>query len=112
MYKPANIREFVTPAIHKKATTTEINGRLVKGLEQVGIFRGKYKQKGTTEKLVNGLTVVVTNTTFTTWYSKDLQPKDVLEINGINYEIIGEVENVEMRNRYAVLTLEKVSGGA
>lgn len=112
MYKPANIREFVTPAIHKKPTTTEKNGRLEKGYEQVGTLRGKYKQKGTTEKLVNGLTVVVTNTTFTTWFKKDLEAKDVLEINGINYEIIGEVENVEMRNRYAVLTLEKVSGGA
>ena len=39
MYKPANIREFVTPAVHKKATSQVINGRTSKGYTEVGTIR-------------------------------------------------------------------------
>jgi hypothetical protein len=112
MYKPANAREFITPAVHKKAVETFVNGRLVKGLEMVGTLRGKFKQKGTSEIGANGLTLINDKITFVTWYNSNLQASDVLEINGINYEIIGTVENVEMRGRYAVINLERIGGGA
>ncbi len=112
MYKPANIREFVTPAIHKKAFEVVINGRSTKTFEVVGNYRGKFKQKGSVEKLTNGLTIVVTTTTYTTWFNSTLEPSDILTINGVDYEIIGEPENVEMRGRYTILNLEKISGGA
>ena len=112
MYKPANIREFVTPAVHKKAVEVEVNGRLTKQLEIVGTLRGKFKLKGTTEITANGLTVVNDKTTFITWFKSNLEASDVLNINGNDYKIIGSVENVEMRGRYAVLNLEKISGGA
>ena len=112
MFKPANIREMVTPAVHKKAVEVEVNGRLTKRLDPVGTLRGKFKQKGTAEIAANGVTVVNDKTTFTTWFKNDLEASDVLTINGVDYEIIGTVENVEMRGRYAVLNLEKISGGA
>lgn len=114
MYKPANIREFVTPAVHKKATSVTVDNRAVKTYTEVGTVRGKFKQKGTAEINANGLTVVNEKTTFTTWYKKDnpFAAADILTINGIDFEIKGEPENVEMRNRYAVLTLERIGGGA
>lgn len=112
MYKPAKIREFVTPAVHKKAVEVETNGRLTRRLEVVGNLRGKFKLKGTAEITANGLTVINDKTTFITWFKNDLASSDVLTINGVDYEIIGSVENVEMRGRYAVLNLEKISGGA
>lgn len=112
MYKPANIREFVTPAIHKKMVEVEISGHLRKQLEVISNLRGKFKQKGTTEITANGLKVVNDKTTFITWFKSDLEAKDVLTINGVDYEIIGTPENVEMRGRYAVINLEKISGGA
>lgn len=112
MYKPANIREFITPAIHKKPTNTTISGRTVKGYESVGTIRGKFKQKGTAETQANGLTVINEKTTFTTWWKADLEASDILTINGIDFEIKGEPENVEMRSRYAVITLERIDGGA
>lgn len=112
MYKPANIREFVTPAIHKKATSELIDGRTVKGFAEVGTVRGKFKQKGTAETNANGLTVINEKTTFITWYKADFKAADILTIGGIDFEIKGEPENVEMRSRYAVLTLERISGGA
>ena len=112
MYKPANIREFVTLATHKKAVEVVVNGRLTKEYEIVGYLRGKFKLKGTAEIAANGLTVINDKTTFITWYKKDLEPSDVLTISDIDFQIIGSVENVEMRGRYAVLNLERIGGGA
>lgn len=112
MYKPANIREFVTQAVHKKATSETVNGRNQKTYTEVGTVRGKFKQKGTAETTANGLTVVNEKTTFITWFKADFAAADILTIGGIDFEIIGQPENVEMRGRYAVLTLERISGGA
>lgn len=112
MYKPCNIREMVTPAIHKKAVEVVVNGRLTKQYNVVGNLRGKFKLKGTTEITANGLTVVNDKTTFITWFKKDLEARDILTIGGVDYQVIGSVENVEMRGRYAVLNLERIGGGA
>ena len=112
MYKPANVREFITPAVHKKAVTKTVNGRAVKDFTEVGTVRGKFKQKGTAETNANGLTLINEKTTFITWFKADFAAADILTINGIDFEIKGEPENVEMRSRYAVLTLERISGGA
>jgi hypothetical protein len=112
MYKPASIREFVTPAVHKKATTKTVNNRKVKTYTEVGTVRGKFKQKGTAETNANGLTVINEKTTFITWFKADFAAADILAINGIDFEIKGEPENVEMRSRYCVLTLERIGGGA
>lgn len=112
MYKPANIREFVTKAIHKKAVEVVVNGRLTKAYSEVGFYKGKFKQKGTSEITANGLSVINEKTTFITWFKKDLKASDILTIGGVDYEIIGNVENVEMRGRYAVINLERIGGGA
>lgn len=112
MYKPAKIREFVTPAIHKKVVEEVITGRTRKTVKTVATVRGKFKLKGTSEISANGLTVVNDKTTFVTWYKADYASKDILSIGGIDYEIIGTPENTENRGRYSVLNLERISGGA
>ena len=112
MYKPANIREFITPAVHKKATSKTVDNRTVKTYTEVGTVRGKFKQKGTAETNANGLTIINEKTTFITWYKADFAAADILTIGGVDFEIVGNPENVEMRSRYSVLTLERVSGGA
>ena len=112
MYKPAKISEFVTPAVHKKPTYSEVNGRQVKEFAVVGNLRGKFKQKGTSEMNANGLIVVNDKTSFITWWKTDFEAKDIITIGGVDYQVIGTPENVEMRGRYAILNLEKISGGA
>ena len=112
MYKPANLREFVTPATHKKPASEIINGHDQKTYTAVGTIKGKFKQKTTSELNANGLSVVEDKISFITWWSSNLEAQDVLTINNIDYEIIGNVENVEQRNRYAVLTLRLIKGGA
>lgn len=114
MYKPANVREFVTVAVHKKAVTKTVNNRKVKAYTEVGTVKGKFKQKGTAEISANGLTVVNEKTTYITLFKKNnpFAAADILTINGIDFEIKGEPENVEMRSRYAIITLERIGGGA
>ena len=114
MYKPANIREFVTPAKHKKVIKQLVMGREVETIQEAPKpnLRGKFKLKGTTETTQNGLVVVNDKTTYTTWWKSDFESSDILTINGVDYRVIGTPENVEGRGRYAVLNLEKVEGGA
>lgn len=112
MYKPSPIREFVTPAVQKRTQTILINGRTQKQVVQVANLRGRFKQKGTSEILANGVEVVHERTSFTTWWKADIKAGDILEINGIDFRVEGQPENVEMRSRYAVLSLERIEGGA
>lgn len=112
MYKPANVREFVTPAIQKRTEYATVNGRQQKSEIVVATLRGKFKQRGTSELNANGLVVVRTKTEFITWWKSDLKAGDILTINGVDYQVHGQPENVEMRGRYAVLTLDILEGGA
>lgn len=112
MYKPAPIREFVTPAIQKRTQVTIVNGRTQKEVVEVANLRGKFKQKSTSELNANGLVVVNEKTSYITWWKDDFKPGDILTINGIDYLVRGQPENVEMRNRYAVIPLEVIEGGA
>jgi len=112
MFNPAPIREFVTPAVQKRTQVVIINGRTQKEVVEVANLRGKFKQKGTSELNANGLVVVNVKTTYTTWWKEDFKSGDILTINGVNYLVKGQPENVEMRSRYAVLPLEILEGGA
>ena len=112
MYKPAPIREFVTPAVQKRIEYATVNGRQDKTFTEVANLRGKFRQRGTVEVTANGLTVVHTKTVYITWWKNDFKAGDILTIGGVDYKVHGQPENVEMRGRYAVLTLEVLEGGA
>lgn len=116
MYKPANIREFVTPATLYRTVMQTINGRQQKTEVQVaslrGKFNGKFKQKGSHELNANSLVVVSNEITYTTWWREGFKAGDRLVIDGMTFEIYGQPENVEMRGRYAVLHLKRLEGGA
>ena len=112
MYRPAPIREFVTIATQKRTQVVMVNGRTQKEVIEVATLRGKFKQKGTSELSANGLQVINEKTTYTTWWKDDFKSGDILTINNIDFMVKGQPENVEMQNRYAVLTLERIEGGA
>lgn len=114
MFKPANPREFVTPAIHKKPQIETVYGVDQKTFVDAPKpnLRGKFKQKSSNEITANGVIVVVENITYTTWFKADIATGDQLVINGVAYEIKGSPDNVENRNRYMVCNLERIVGGA
>lgn len=112
MFKPAKIRDFNTLAIHKKPTTETVNGRTRQTYIENGNLKGLFKLKGTSEINANGVLVVNDKTSFITWWKTDLASGDILNIRGVDYQIIGTPENVELRGRYAIINLEKIGGGA
>lgn len=114
MFRPARLREMNTTAVHKKAIPKTVNNRTEYEYVEVGTVRGLFKQKGTAVVNANGLTVINEKTTYTTLFKRaePYKAADILTINGIDYKIQGEPENVEMRSRYAVITLERIGGGA
>lgn len=114
MFKPANIREFRTPATHQKPVIETIFGVDTKTFVNAPKpnLRGKFNQKNTNDITANGVVVVVENITYKTWYKADIEAGDQLIINGKTYAIKGEPDNCEENNRYMVLNLERISGGA
>ena len=114
MFKPANVRKFITPAIHKKPTIETVYGVDTKDFVEAPQpnLRGEFKQKSSNVAIENGVIVVVENITYSTWYKADLEAGDQLVIDGNTYEIKGHPDNVESRKRYMVCNLERISGGA
>jgi hypothetical protein len=113
MFKPAKIRQMVTPAIHQSMKTETVNNRTQKKVTATAIVRGQFKLKGTSEINANGLVVVYDKTTFITLWKKKNPYKsgDILIIGGVDYEVKGTPENTEMRGRYCVMNLERIGGG-
>lgn len=114
MFKPANVRKFVTPAIHQKSIIETIYGKDQKTFVDAPKpkLRGAFKQKSSSDITANGVGVFVENITYSTWYKADIEAGDRLVINGTPYEIKGTPDNVENLNRYMVCYLERIDGGA
>lgn len=112
MYKPIkNSLSMTTPAVHQKPVFETINGRDKKSFQNVGVRRGHFKEKGGGEIEVGGLKIITKTITYTTRFSGQLKETDRLIIYGKTYEITN-VENVEMRNVYAVCELKYLGAGA
>lgn len=112
MYQPIKRSlQMNTPAVYYSCTTEMVNGREQKVYNQVGMFKGHYKEKGGSEQVINGLKVINKSITFTCWYDPQIKQEGRFNIYDQVYEITN-VENVEMRNRYMICTLEYIGAGA
>ena len=70
------------------------------------------KSYGGTEKVVNGLLVIVDTISLTTWYSPNIKTHCRVKLlsTGAIYEIINEPENWEMRAQFIVCKCKRVKG--
>lgn len=77
-------------------------------------FFGSFKTYGGTEKAVNGVLSVEDTAYIETWYRPDISAgcRIILRGNGEEYEILGQPENINMRNQYMKFKVRRVSGGA
>lgn len=78
------------------------------------LIYGSFRTFGGTERSVNGLYSVENTATVDTWYRPDIKSNCRIGVpqTGAVYEILGEPENIEMRNQYMRLKLQEVKGGA
>lgn len=75
---------------------------------------GNFRTFGGTERNVNNLYSIENTATVETWYRPDIKSNCRIGLpdTGEVYEILGEPENIGMRNQYIRLKLLQVKGGA
>mgnify|MGYP005879368963 FL=1 len=116
MYKSKEVynvaMKFIKP-VYK--TGYGVDNKVYPKIEDVGkecVFCGSFKTYGGTEKNVNGVYSIEDTANVETWYTPKITSdcRIVVLDNGAVYEIIGEPENVEMRNIYLKFKLRRYKG--
>lgn len=78
------------------------------------IFFASFKTYGGTETTENDVYSVIDTANIETWYRPDIKSdcRVMRAVDGANYEIIGEPENINMRNQYLKFKIRRIKGGA
>lgn len=101
MYKPTN--SFTTPFEILNPTIQKVGGRVVKTYPDHGErINVSFKTFGGTSSVVNGVVSVQDTANIETWYRPDITNDTHLKrlSDGKVYEVLGDPENIEMRNQY------------
>lgn len=115
MHRPSKAAQMTTPCMLQTPETSNIMGVLSKTFTDSGkAFTANFSTYGSTEIVSNDVLTVEENTTVTTWYSPDLVAGCRIKrlTDGAVFEIVGEPENIEMRNMFSVCKVRRVRGGA
>lgn len=71
-----------------------------------------FRTFGGTETVKNDILVVENTATVQTWYRPDIKARSRLKIGGLEYDILGTPENINMANQYLQFKVRAVKGGA
>ena len=109
---------YTTPAYILKPIKKTVKGVDVTTYQDISegmLIYCSFKTFGGTETEKNGVIAVLDTANIETWYNPEIasdcgfclagQPKKI-------YKIIGEPENIDMRNQYLKFKVEAISGGA
>ena len=108
-YVPFNVPMFlfIPEIVTTKGSTKKIypeNGILI---------YCSFRTFGGTEKVVNGVLSVENTAVIETWYRPDIKSDCILrDLNGVDYEILGTPENLNVRNQFMRIKIRAVQGGA
>lgn len=113
MYRPS-IGELKTAVELLIPTYKRVNGVEKKVYPSKGeLIFVNWKTFGGTEVGVNGVLAVRDTATLTTWFRPDIvSSARIRRSDGAVFEIIGEPENIELRNMFMVFKVERIKGGA
>jgi hypothetical protein len=84
----------------------------VKEYELVDTIICSFKTFGGTESTVNEKLVVIDTANIETWYRPDIFSSSQIQFGEKRYEVIGEPENINMKNQYLKFKIRGVKGGA
>ena len=98
-------------------TITKISGVLKKtypDFEDGELFFGSFKTYGGTERNVNGIYSIEDTATIECWYDPRITSNCRITLANTEtiYDIIGEPENINMRNQFLKFKVSRVKGGA
>ena len=114
MIRLAKGAQKTTPYMRLVVTKTLVNGVTVKTYEPDGIVHFcNFSTYGGTERDVNGLLSVEDTAQVVTWYEPNLKSGDCIRIltTNVDYEIIGEPENIELRKQEMTFKVRRIKGG-
>lgn len=114
-YRP--ITPFSVPMKLLIPTTTRVKGTPVKTYpepENAPTIYGSFRTFGGTENFENNLYTIIDTATIETWYRPDITSDCRLYIcaTGDTYHVKGTPENIEMRNQFLQIKVEKIGGKA
>lgn len=111
MYRPKEVFNVAAELYNPSVVTSEY-GVAKKTYSKVDDIFCSFKTYGGTETVSNGLLVVIDTAKVETWYRNDIKSDSQIRLNGKIYEVIGEPENIEMRNQFMKFKVQAVKGGA
>lgn len=108
---------FSVPLVVLKPTIQTISGVRTKVLPDIKdgfLIYGSFKTYGGTDRTVDGLYSVIDTADIETWYRPDITSDCIIALadTGARYEILGEPENINRRNQFLKLKVQRVKGGA
>lgn len=115
MKRLAKGAQKTTPFMRLVAKSERINGVTVKTYDPDGMVRFcNFSTYGGTEQTVNGVLSVEDTAEIVTWFEPDITSADRIRLleTGVDYEIIGEPENIELRRQEMQFKVRRVKGGA
>lgn len=91
-----------------------VKGSTKKSYPETGeIIYCNFRSFGGTEITSNGVYSLENTVRVQTWYRPDIKADCRIKLDsGELYEIVGEPENVSMRNQYMTFTIRQIKGGA
>jgi hypothetical protein len=115
MYRPIEAAQMTTPMRLQTPTSEKTLGVSKKTWADVsGVLRVNMKSYGGTETTIDGVLSVEDTAQIVCWYRPDIRSdcRLVRLTDGAVYEVIGEPENIEMRNQFLKFKVRRVKGGA
>lgn len=115
MFIPEKARQMTTPLYLYTAKAERVNGVLVKAykLADNPLILCNFASYGGTEIIRDGVFSVDDTAQIVTWYRPDITSSCRLErlSDHAFYEVIGEPENLEMRNQIVSFRVRRLKGG-
>lgn len=103
------------PLMLLKPVSVKVQGVLKKTYPAQGIlFYGSFKTYGGTERDVNGVYSIEDTAVIECFFRPDIKSNCRINVpqTGAVYEIIGEPENINMRNQFMKFKVRRIAGGA
>ena len=115
MYRPIEAAQMTTATRLQTPTSGKALGVSKKTYADVsGVVMVNWKSFGGTETTNNGVLSVEDTAQIVCWYRPDIRAdcRLVRLSDSAVYEILGEPENIEMRNQFLKFKVRRVKGGA
>lgn len=109
---PLNVPLMLLLPIYTNSVGVDV--KTYPSIDKGELIYGSFRTFGGTERDVDGIYSIENTATVETWFRPDIKSNCRIGVpqTGAVYDILGEPENIGMRNQYLRLKLIEVKGGA